>query len=208
MMVAVALLCASESSWAQVEKIRYNPPVTWKKTGFYMALRGGAFLHHDTSSVYGDIVGAGGAAFGLLLDFGESPQVPLSSMRLELEGSYIAQKNVRRTRGNQQDRWQATGYMVLASLFFDLRTEHAIKPYVMVSGGYRDPSVKLTQHGSGNALFYNPSGLMGFGGGFGVALNEDSSIILDMDYRYLHNLKTDGIGVGHMTFIGLRFLGL
>ena len=208
MMVAAALFFAGASSWAQVERIRYEPPALWKKAGFYMALRGGAFLHQDNYSVYGDIVGAGGAAFGLLLDFGKSPHVPLSSVRMELEGSYIAQKNVRRTRGNEEDRWQAKGYMLLASLFFDLRTEHAIKPYVMVSGGYRNPSVKVTQNGSGEVLFYDPSGLMGFGAGFGVALHEDDSLILDMDYRYLHNLKNDGIGVGHMTFIGLRFLGL
>lgn len=203
---SVALFCAGESSWAQVEKIRYEPRVQWQKTGIYLSLRGGAFLHHDSSSIYGDIVGAGGAAVGLLLSFGESRRVPLSSMRLELEGSYIAQKNVGRTQNSRVHRWKASGYMLLSSLFFDLRTEHALKPYVMLSGGYREPSLTLTQGNS--PIFHDRSGLLGGGGGVGVSLNEDDSIILDMDYRYLHNLKEDGVGTSHMTFIGVRFLDL
>lgn len=200
----IILFASIQLAHAQTERVRYDLDSAAGKADIYLSLRGGGFFQNATDSAYGDAIGSIGGALGIRIDFGRSHLVPIAAIRLEVEGSYLLEKEEIVIENNTTHRFDASGYVVLGSLLIDLRTEHALKPYLVLSGGYRKPSLDFKT--GGQNFKSDASSLLGGGGGLAFSLNKDDSVLFDVDYRYLHALKEDHVGDSHAILAGFRFI--
>lgn len=187
--------------------VSYDPEGLGSGAGLasgYISLRGGGVFLLDDSPAYKDTMQMVGGALGLRVSFGRSRHVPLAAVRLETEGVYIFGDS--QTTNNIRHKG-SDGFQILASVFMDLRTGHGIKPYLVLSGGYRAYDLARTEMNMPTVTKKYDTRLFGVGLGVGFAFDDDATAIFDIDYRYLHAFEEDMLGNGHQVMAGIRLTG-